>query len=80
MDGRTHSTHDELEHWAVTRAHHIVVHQGMSLIRAAQCLDHKRTNAKTYALRQAIADCLVEALQHQPPAIAATSEPAITES
>jgi hypothetical protein len=52
----------------------------MSLIRAAQCLDHKRTNAKTYALRQAIADCLVEALQHQPPAIATASEPAITES
>ncbi|MCC2614006.1 hypothetical protein LKS17_29770 [Rhizobium petrolearium] len=46
----------------MNRAHQIVVHQGMSLVEAAQCLDYKRTNANTYALRQAIMDCLVEAL------------------
>ncbi|MBD8653476.1 MULTISPECIES: hypothetical protein [unclassified Rhizobium] len=46
----------------MNRAHQIVVHHGMSLIEAAQCLDRKRTSASTYALRKAIMDCLVEAL------------------
>lgn len=55
-----------VEHWAMNRAHQIVVHQGMSLVEAAQCLDHKRTNANTYALRKAIMDCLVEALTNGP--------------
>lgn len=50
----------------MNRAHQIVVHQGMSLVEAAQCLDHKRTNANTYALRKAIMDCLVEALTKGP--------------
>ncbi|WP_226951333.1 hypothetical protein [Rhizobium terrae] len=56
--------HYSVEHWAMNRAHQIVVHQGMSLVEAAQCLDHKRTNANTYALRKAIVDCLVEAFSH----------------
>lgn len=61
-----------LEHWAMNRAHQIVVHQGMSLVEAAQCLDHKRTNANTYALRKAIMDCLVEAMTRgQVPVLAA---------
>ncbi|WP_425374169.1 hypothetical protein [Neorhizobium lilium] len=47
----------------MNRAHQIVVHQGMSLVEAAQCLDRKRMTANTYALRNAIMDCLVEALQ-----------------
>lgn len=51
-----------VEYWAMNRAHQIMVHQGMSLIKAAQCLDHKQTHANTYALRQAIMDCLVEAM------------------
>lgn len=55
-----------LEHWAMNQAHQIVVHQGMSLVEAAQCLDHKRTNANTYALRKAIMDCLVEAMTRGP--------------
>jgi hypothetical protein len=55
-------TGHSVEHWAMNRAHQIVAHQGMSLVEAAQCLDHKRTNANTYALRKAIMDCLVEAL------------------
>jgi hypothetical protein len=48
----------------MNKAHQIVVHHGMSLIEAAQCLDRKRTSASTYALRKAIMDCLVEALTH----------------
>ena len=56
----------------MNRAHQIVIHQGMSLVEAAQCLDYKRTNANTYALRKAIMDCLVEALTQGPQA----SEPA----
>jgi len=61
-----------IEHWAMNRAHQIVIHQGMSLVEAAQCLDYKRTNANTYALRKAIMDCLVEALTQG----ARTSSPA----
>ncbi|MEB2844344.1 hypothetical protein [Endobacterium cereale] len=41
-----------------------MVHQGLSLVDAAQSLDHKRTSNHTYALRQAISDCLLEALKH----------------
>jgi len=63
---------NSIEHWAMNRAHQIVIHQGMSLVEAAQCLDYKRTNANTYALRKAIMDCLVEALTQGPQA----SEPA----
>ena len=73
-DGKTHAVEQglSLEHWAMNRAHQIVVHQGMSLVEAAQCLDHKRTNASTYALRKAIMDCLVEAMTHgQMPTLAA---------
>ncbi|MFB9948535.1 hypothetical protein ACFFP0_06720 [Rhizobium puerariae] len=64
MNGQSHASEDghSIEHWAMNRAHQIVVHQGMSLVEAAQCLDHKRTNANTYALRKAIMDCLIEAL------------------
>ncbi|MQY46935.1 hypothetical protein GAO09_12930 [Rhizobiales bacterium RZME27] len=53
-----------IESWAFQRAHQIVVHQGLSLVDAAQSLDHKRTSNHTYALRQAISDCLLEALKH----------------
>lgn len=64
MSEQSHAIEEShsIEHWAMNRAHQIVVHQGMSLVEAAQCLDYKRTNANTYALRQAIMDCLVEAL------------------
>jgi len=55
-----------LEYWAMNRAHQIVVHQGMSLVEAAQSLDRKRMAANTFALRKAIMECLVEALQDVP--------------
>jgi hypothetical protein len=55
----------------MNQAHQIVVHQGMSLIEAAQCLDRKRTSANTYALRKAIMDCLVEALKQGSAPVAA---------
>jgi hypothetical protein len=56
-----------IEQWAMNRAHQIVIHEGMSLVEAAQCLDRKRMSKNTYALRKAIMDCLVEALQDYPP-------------
>lgn len=57
----------------MNQAHQIVVRQGMSLIDAAQSLDRKRTSDHTYALRNAIMECLVEALSERrlPPAVAA---------
>lgn len=58
----------------MNQAHQIVVHQGMSLIEAAQCLDRKRTSANTYALRKAIMDCLVEALKQGPSPVAVAAE------
>lgn len=55
-----------IEHWAMNRAHQIVVHQGMRLVEAAQSLDRKQTSANTYALRKAIMDCLMEAMTEGP--------------
>ncbi|MEV4609255.1 hypothetical protein MRBLMR1_004330 [Neorhizobium sp. LMR1-1-1.1] len=55
-----------IEHWAMNRAHQIVVHQGMRLIEAAQSLDRKQTSANTYALRAAIMECLIEAMKDGP--------------
>jgi len=55
-----------IEHWAMNRAHQIVVHQGMRLIDAAQSLDRKQTSANTYALRAAIMECLIEAMKDGP--------------
>jgi len=63
---RANESAHSIEHWAMNCAHQIVAHQGMSLVEAAQCLDHKRTNANTYALRKAIMDCLVDALTNGP--------------
>ncbi len=63
-----------IEYWAMNRAHQIVIHQGMSLVEAARSLDHKRTNASTYALRQAIMDCLLEAVTQRPDSTAAAAE------
>ncbi len=55
-----------IEHWAMNRAHQIVVHQGMRLVEAAQSLDRKQTSANTYALRAAIMECLIEAMKDGP--------------
>lgn len=49
----------------MTRAHQIVVQQGMSLVEAAQSLDRKRTSDNTYALREAIMQCLLEVAKNK---------------
>lgn len=53
---------NDIETWAMVRAQQIVMQQGANLVVAAQRLDHKKTTANTYALRAAIASCLMEAL------------------
>ena len=55
-----------IEHWAMNRAHQIVVHQGMRLVESAQSLDRKQTSVNTYALRKAIMECLIEAMTDGP--------------
>lgn len=73
MNAQQHALNDSgtVEHWAMNRAHQIVVHQGMRLVEAAQSLDRKQTSANTYALRKAIMDCLIEAMTDHPSRIAA---------
>ncbi|WJH38107.1 hypothetical protein N7E02_01585 (plasmid) [Aliirhizobium terrae] len=73
MNAQQYALNDgsSVEHWAMNRAHQIVVHQGMRLVEAAQSLDRKQTSANTYALRKAIMDCLIEAMQDGPVATAA---------
>lgn len=51
-----------LEDWALNRAQQIVLQQGVNLVVAAQRLDRRQTTVNTYALRQAIMDCLLEAV------------------
>lgn len=51
-----------LEDWALNRAQRIVLQQGVNLVVAAQRLDRRQTMLNTYALRQAIMDCLLEAI------------------
>ena len=51
-----------LEDWALNRAQQIVLQQGVNLVVAAQRLDRRQTTMNTYALRQAIMDCLLEAV------------------
>lgn len=55
-----------IEHWAMNRAHQIVVHQGMRLVESAQSLDRKQTSMNTYALRTAIMECLLEVMRDGP--------------
>jgi hypothetical protein len=74
MQSRANEDRPSIEHWAMNRAHQIVVHQGMSLVEAAQCLDRKRTSDNTYALRNAIMDCLLEALREGPQTVAMAAE------
>jgi hypothetical protein len=76
LDTQSHAHEDiqAIESWAMNQAHQIVIHQGMSLVEAAQSLDRKRTSANTYALRKAIMDCLVEALKDSRHASAKAAE------
>jgi hypothetical protein len=68
LNTQSHAFHhgSSIEHWAMNRAHQIVVHQGMRLVEAAQCLDRKQTSVNTYALRKAIMECLIEAMTDGP--------------
>lgn len=50
----------DIEAWALTRAHEIMMHQGYQLIMAAQNLDRKGTRNNSYELRKAIAESLME--------------------
>jgi hypothetical protein len=60
---------NQLERWALERAHAIVLNEGMNLINAAQWLDKKRTVKSSQQLRDAIRQSLIEAvmLQMAPP-------------
>lgn len=82
MNTQCHTSDDFVsnEHWAMNRAHQIVVHEGMSLVTAAQQLDRKRMSVHTYALRKAIMDCLLEALQYEREASGRQTAGLLTES
>ena len=56
----------EFEAWAMTRAHEIMMREGLQLALSAQNLDKRKVRSDSYRLRQAIADCLLEmrALPH----------------
>jgi hypothetical protein len=50
----------EFEAWAMTRAHEIMMREGLQLALSAQNLDKRKVRNDSYRLRQAIADCLME--------------------
>ncbi|WP_190306365.1 hypothetical protein [Rhizobium phaseoli] len=51
----------DIESWALARAHHIVLSEGLSLAKAAQDLDRKRSRSLVYELRKVITAAIVEA-------------------
>ncbi|OWV88373.1 hypothetical protein ATY78_22060 [Rhizobium sp. R635] len=51
----------DIESWALARAHHIVLNEGLSLAKAAQDLDRKRSRSLVYELRKVITAAIVEA-------------------
>jgi hypothetical protein len=51
----------DIESWALTRAHHIVLNEGLSLAKAAQDLDRKRSRSLVYELRRVITAAILEA-------------------
>ncbi|MGG7518173.1 hypothetical protein ACQ3G6_09840 [Allorhizobium undicola] len=56
------SSVDQMESWALERAHRIMVREGANLMQAAQWLDKKQTLRTSQQLREAIQQCLIEAL------------------
>jgi hypothetical protein len=52
---------DDVETWALARAHHIVLNEGLSLAKAAQDLDHKKSRSLVYELRKVITAAILEA-------------------
>ncbi len=51
----------DIESWALTRAHNIVLNEGLNLAKAAQDLDRKRSRSLVYELRKVIAAAILEA-------------------
>ncbi len=51
----------DIESWALTRAHNIVLNEGLSLAKAAQDLDRKRSRSLVYELRRVITAAILEA-------------------
>jgi hypothetical protein len=51
----------DIETWALARAHHIVLNEGLNLAKAAQDLDRKRSRSLVYELRKVIAVAILEA-------------------
>jgi hypothetical protein len=51
----------DIESWALARAHHIVLNEGLSLAKAAQDLDRKRSRSLVYELRRVITAAILEA-------------------
>jgi hypothetical protein len=54
-------TQADVETWALARAHHIVLNEGLNLAKAAQDLDRKRSRSLVYELRKVIAAAILEA-------------------
>jgi hypothetical protein len=57
----------DIESWAFARAHNIVLHQGLSLAKAAQDLDHTRSKRVVEELRTVITEAIVEAYSFSRP-------------
>lgn len=70
-----HFLNEDWETWALERAHRIMVQEGANLVNAAQWLDKKQTVKTSQQLRDAIQQCLIEALALQ----STSSLPAMTE-
>jgi hypothetical protein len=51
----------DIESWTLTRAHHIVLNEGLNLAKAAQDLDRKRSRTLVYELQKVIAAAILEA-------------------
>jgi hypothetical protein len=51
----------DIESWALARAHHIVLNEGLNLAKAAQDLDRKRSRSLVYELRSVITAAILEA-------------------
>ncbi len=51
----------DIESWALNRAHHIVLNEGLNLAEAAQDLDRQRSRSLVYELRKVIAAAILEA-------------------
>ena len=51
----------DIETWALARAHHIVLNEGLNLAKAPQDLDRKRSRSLVYELRKVIAAAILEA-------------------